>query len=42
MHELLAEKYVKLARSYEKASNDCHPMPGSQEQLTFALVAAKE
>ena len=38
MHELLAEKYVKLARSYEKASNDCHPMPGSQEQLTFALV----
>lgn len=38
MHELLAEEYVNRSRAYEKASSDCHPLPGSQEQLTFALV----
>lgn len=38
MHELLAEDYVTKSRAYEKASSDCHPLPGSQEQLTFALV----
>lgn len=38
MHEVLAEQYVNKSRAYEKASSDCHPLPGSQEQLTFALV----
>lgn len=38
MHEILAEEYVSMSRAYENASTDCHPLPGSQEQLTFALV----
>lgn len=39
MHELLAEKYVEKARAYEQADSDCSPLPGSAEQLTFALVS---
>jgi hypothetical protein len=39
MHEVLAEKYVAKAMEYEGADSDCHPLPGTAEQLTFALVS---
>jgi len=39
MHEMLAEKYVAKAMEYEAADSDRHPLPGSAEQLTFALVS---
>lgn len=39
MHEALAERYVAKAMEYEGADNDLHPLPGTAEQLTFALVS---
>lgn len=39
MHEVIAENYVNKARAYERADSDCHPIPGSAEQLAFALVS---
>lgn len=39
MHEMLAQKYVDAARAYERADDDCTPLPGSAEQLAFALVS---
>lgn len=39
MHEMLAQKYVDAARAYERADDDCAPLPGSAEQLAFALVS---
>jgi len=38
MHELLAQKYIDKAREYEKAG-DCGTLPGSAEQMTFALLS---
>lgn len=39
MHQLLADKFVEKAREYEAADSDCAPLPGSAEQLTFALLS---
>lgn len=39
MHQLLAQKYVEKAMAYERADDDKAPLPGSAEQLTFALVS---
>ena len=36
---MLAQKYVEKARDYERADSDCAAIPGTAEQLTFALVA---
>lgn len=39
MDEMLAETYVRKARDYVRADSDCAPLPGSAEQMTFALLS---